>query len=205
MRGPIPHCCRDGRGKTGRMVRTGAVGADTPAHAQITSTANPAGKRGRIHILPVPLAGPGRGTSPGPRKPAPGSAAAGRLRRAGRRLGKQRAAGARKLIILPRLLDQVLASGEWLWKRAEPSSGRSRGRLAANTPICLLRRECWDYWPLGPGRGERLPFGAQAVFDALREGGADFFQGSLAHYRNVAQSNRNGPGGTCGGRPGDLG
>ena len=79
----------------------------------------------------------------------------------------------------PPLLDQVLASGEWLWKRAEPSSGRSRGRLAANTPICLLRRECWDYWPLGPGRGERLPFGAQAVFDTLREGGADFFQGLL--------------------------
>ena len=79
----------------------------------------------------------------------------------------------------PSLLDQVLASGEWLWKRAEPSSGRSRGRLAANTPICLLRRECWDYWALGPGRGERLPFGAQAVFDALREGGADFFQGLL--------------------------
>ena len=79
----------------------------------------------------------------------------------------------------PPLLDQVLASGEWLWKRAEPASGRSRGRLAANTPICLLRRECWDYWPLGPGRGERLPFGAQAVFDALREGGADFFQGLL--------------------------
>ena len=79
----------------------------------------------------------------------------------------------------PPLLDQVLASGEWLWKRAEPSSGRSRGRLAANTPICLLRRECWDYWPLGPGRGKRLSFGAQAVFDALREGGADFFQGLL--------------------------
>ena len=79
----------------------------------------------------------------------------------------------------PPMLDQVLASGEWLWKRAEPSSGRSRGRLAANTPICLLRRECWDYWPLGPGRGERLPFGAQAVYDALREGGADFFQGLL--------------------------
>ena len=76
-----------------------------------------------------------------------------------------------------RMLDQVLASGEWLWKRAEPSTAKSRGRLAANTPVCLLRRECWEYWPLSPGRAEQLPFGARAVFDALREGGADFFQG----------------------------
>ena len=77
----------------------------------------------------------------------------------------------------PAMLDQVLASGEWLWKRAEPFAGRGGGRLAANTPICLLRRECWDFWPLATGRMEGLSFGARKVFEVLREGGADFFVG----------------------------
>ena len=75
----------------------------------------------------------------------------------------------------PAMLDQVLASGEWLWKRAEPFAGRGGGRLAANTPICLLKRECWDYWPLAPGRMDGLSFGARKVLEVLRNGGADFF------------------------------
>ena len=77
----------------------------------------------------------------------------------------------------PAMLDQVLASGEWLWKRAEPFAGRGGGRLAANTPISLLRRECWDSWPLATGRMEGLSFGARKVLEVLREGGADFFLG----------------------------
>ena len=75
------------------------------------------------------------------------------------------------------MLDQVMASGEWLWKRAEPFSARAGGRLAANTPICLLRRECWEYWPLTRGRMDGLSFGARKVFEVLRDGGADFFLG----------------------------
>ena len=77
----------------------------------------------------------------------------------------------------PTMLDQVLASGEWLWKRTEPFPGRAGGRLAANTPISLLRREYWDCWPLAPGRMEGLSFGARKVLEVLREGGADFFLG----------------------------
>ena len=50
----------------------------------------------------------------------------------------------------PAMLDQVLASGEWLWKRAEPPTGKSAGRMAANIPICLLRREYQRYWPSVP-------------------------------------------------------
>ena len=77
----------------------------------------------------------------------------------------------------PTMLDQVLASGEWLWKRSEPFPGRAGGRLAANTPISLLRREYWVCWPLAPGRMEGLSFGARKVLEVLREGGADFFLG----------------------------
>lgn len=77
----------------------------------------------------------------------------------------------------PAMLDQVLASGEWLWKRAEPFSGRGGGRLAANTPITFLRRECWQDWPLSAGRMESLSFGARNVLETLRGGGADFFAG----------------------------
>ena len=77
----------------------------------------------------------------------------------------------------PLLLDQVLASGEWLWKRVEPGASRNRGRAAANTPICMLRRESWDLWPLSQSRLEGLSFGARNVFEALRDGGADFFLG----------------------------
>lgn len=87
----------------------------------------------------------------------------------------------------PAMLDQALASGEWLWKRAEPASGGSRGRLAANTPICFVRRENRECWPRSQGRRERLSFGARAVFDALREGGADFFQG-LAQTTGMLRS-----------------
>ena len=75
------------------------------------------------------------------------------------------------------MLDQMLASGEWLWKRMEPFAAKSGGRLAANTPIGLFRRECWEYWPLSPGRTEGLSFGARKVLDALLESGADFFLG----------------------------
>ena len=77
----------------------------------------------------------------------------------------------------PAMLDQVFGSGEWLWKRAEPFAGRPGGRLAANTPISLLRRECWDHWPLATGRMVGLSFGARKVLEVLREGGADFFLG----------------------------
>ena len=77
----------------------------------------------------------------------------------------------------PAMLDQVLASGEWLWKRAEPFAGQGGGRLAANTPIGLLRRECWHHWPMSPGRMEGFSFGARKVFEVLREDGADFFLG----------------------------
>ena len=73
------------------------------------------------------------------------------------------------------MLDQALASGEWLWKRAEPFAARAGGRLAANTPVCLLRRECWDFWPLARGRMDGLSFGARKLFEVLRDGGADFF------------------------------
>ena len=75
------------------------------------------------------------------------------------------------------MLEQVMASGEWLWKRAEPYAARTGGRLAANTPVCLLRRECWEYWPLAGGRMDGLSFGARKVFEILRDGGADFFLG----------------------------
>ena len=75
------------------------------------------------------------------------------------------------------MLDQVMASGEWLWKRAEPYAARTGGRLAANTPVCLLRRECWEYWPMARGRMDGLSFGARKVFEILRDGGADFFPG----------------------------
>ena len=77
----------------------------------------------------------------------------------------------------PAMLDQVLVSGEWLWKRAEPFPGKGGGRLAANTPITFLRRECWQDWPLAPGRMEGLSFGARNVLETLRGGGADFFAG----------------------------
>ena len=75
----------------------------------------------------------------------------------------------------PAMLDQVLASGEWVWKRAGPPTEKSAGRMAANTPICLLRREYHQYWPSVPTPLEHLSFGARTVFDTLREGGADFF------------------------------
>ena len=77
----------------------------------------------------------------------------------------------------PAMLDQVLASGEWLWKRAEPFAGQGGGRLAANTPIGLLRREYWHHWPMSPGRMEAFSFGARKIFEVLREDGADFFLG----------------------------
>lgn len=77
----------------------------------------------------------------------------------------------------PAMLDQVLASGEWLWKRAEPFSAGAGGRLAANTPIGLFKREYWEYWALTPGRMQGLSFGARKVLEVLREGGADFFLG----------------------------
>ncbi len=73
------------------------------------------------------------------------------------------------------MLDQVMASGEWLWKRADAPPPKSHGRLAVNTPICILRREHWEYWPSQTASLEHLSFGARTVFDALREGGADFF------------------------------
>ncbi len=75
----------------------------------------------------------------------------------------------------PPMLDQVLASGEWLWKRVEPAPGGTRSRMAANTPVCLLRREFREFWPVSPARLEGLSFGARAVFDTLRTRGADFF------------------------------
>ncbi len=75
----------------------------------------------------------------------------------------------------PAMLDQVLASGEWLWKRAEPPTEKSAARMATNTPICLLRREYQQYWPSVPTPLEHLSFGARTVFDTLRDGGADFF------------------------------
>ena len=75
----------------------------------------------------------------------------------------------------PQMLDQVLASGEWLWKRVEPAAAGVRRRMAANTPICLLRREFLEFWPVSPMRLENLSFGARAVFDTLRSQGADFF------------------------------
>ncbi len=73
------------------------------------------------------------------------------------------------------MLNQVMASGEWLWKRAEPWAGGTRSRIAANTPICLLRREFWAFWPLSPARRDGLSFGARTVFEALQAQGADFF------------------------------
>lgn len=75
----------------------------------------------------------------------------------------------------PQMLDQVLAPGEWLWKRAEPAAGGARRRMTANTPICLLRREFLELWPVSPARLDGLSFGARAVFETLRERGADFF------------------------------
>lgn len=83
----------------------------------------------------------------------------------------------------PGMLDQVLSAGEWLWKRAEPFPGKGGGRLAANTPITFLKRECWQDWPLAPGRMEGLSFGARNVLDTLREGGADFFAGLVRNTR----------------------
>jgi len=75
----------------------------------------------------------------------------------------------------PQMLDQALASGEWLWKRAEPAPAGGQNRMAANTPIGLLRREFRELWPAPPTPLESLSFGARTVFDALRAGGADFF------------------------------
>lgn len=75
----------------------------------------------------------------------------------------------------PPMLDQVLASGEWLWKRVEPAAGGARRRMAANTPVCLLRREFLELWPVSTARLEGLSFGARAVFENLRARGADFF------------------------------
>ena len=82
----------------------------------------------------------------------------------------------------PQMLDQVLASGEWLWKRAEPAPPGGRGRIAANTPICLLRRQFREFWPKAAPRLDALSFGARKVFDVLRTDGADFF---LSLVRNT--------------------
>ncbi|WP_446830026.1 DEAD/DEAH box helicase [Candidatus Foliamicus sp.] len=82
----------------------------------------------------------------------------------------------------PQMLEQVLASGEWLWKRVEPAPGGGRRRMAANTPICLIRREFRELWPVSPGRLEGLSFGARTVYETLRKQGADFF---LSLVRNT--------------------
>ena len=81
----------------------------------------------------------------------------------------------------PQWLDQLCASGRWVWQRPAAENGDSKKNSPVRaTPVLLLPREQTKYWNTTPDVDPELSGAAQAILELLREHGASFFSDLVA-------------------------
>jgi ATP-dependent helicase Lhr and Lhr-like helicase len=80
----------------------------------------------------------------------------------------------------PQWLDQLCASGRWVWQRPASQNGDKKASPVRATPTLLLPREQTKYWNTTPDVDPELSGAAQVVLEVLREHGASFFSDLVA-------------------------